>query len=730
MIWNNFEKNKELILNQYKDCNWNSGSGLTPDRLLIKCTEIYNQNKELPKEIIKARLFEFVLDNAQIEVASYNWFPGKINHGNILVNFRNNWKAEKEENELSLLMKENLYAQKRLAYTGEVDFSHTCPDWNAIVKLGVTGLLARVEAASENEDLSEEQTNFYTSCIIVYKAVIRFIKRLSCEAKRLAKDNEMMEMVSESLLALTEREPQSMLEVMQLSFIYYYLQTYVEGVNVRSLGGIDRLYYDYFKKDVESGRYTEEQMRELVDYYFFNYMALGAIANTPFYLCGQDENGNTILNELTYLFIEEYDKLNILDPKIHIRYTPDLSDAFMKKVLSIIADGRNSIVFLNDEIIIKALMGLGETEKDARNYVPIGCYEPASMGKEVPCTCSGRVNIPKAVELAINGGLDMMENERIYKSERTIESFEDFFAEVKDVLKFFIEQTMALIDGYEEHYIKINPAPLFSATLEECVKNGKDAYAGGAKYNNTSINAFGIADAVDSIMAIKKVVYEEKRLNLDEFAQVLRQNWSGNEELRLMCKNHYPKYGNNMQEADEVMLELTRYITSCINNKPNNRGGVYRCGLFSIDWYNGFGKVTGALPDGRLASEPISKNLNAVIGQDKGGVTSLINSVTKIDYTQTPNGVVLDLLLHSSVTKGREGLCAMLGVLKTYMESGGLGIQINALNPEILKNAQAQPEKYRNLQVRLCGWNVYFVNLSKREQEEFIKMSEAAVSVL
>lgn len=730
MIWNKFEENKKFILNQYSIDGWNTESDLSSEKLEVECAKLYETIKELPKEIVKARIFEFIMDNAQIEINPCNWFQGKINHRNILIRLRNEWKSEIDNNEVKCLLEENAHGQSHFAYKGEVDFSHTCPDWNAIVNLGVTGLLNRVEVAAKQENLSETQKNFYLSCIIVYKAVIRFIKRLSDRTNELSADNGIMSKVSESLYSLTQREPQSMLEVMQLTFIFYYLQTFVEGVNVRSIGGIDRLYYSFYKNDLESGAYTDSQIRELVDYYFFNYSALGAIANTPFYLCGEDKNGRTVLNELTYLFVEEYDKLSIIDPKIHIRYTEDLPDEFLKKILSIIADGRNSIVFLNDEIIFKSLEGVGIAEKDAKDYVPIGCYEPAVMGKEVPCTCSGRINIPKAVELAVNNGCDLMDGVKIYNAHTQISTFEDFVAEVKAILKFFADQTMALINGYEENYIKINPAPLFSATMEECVKNGKDAYAGGAKYNNTSINAFGIADAVDSIIAVKKAVFDEKRLTLREFGEVLKNNWSGNEELQLICKNSYPKYGNNIAEADEIMLELTEHITTHINNKPNGRGGVYRSGLFSIDWYTDFGRRTGALPNGRKAGEPISKNLNAVIGQDKGGVTDLINSVTKIDYTKTPNGVVLDLLLHSSAAKGEDGRLAMLGVLKTYMKTGGFGLQINVLNPDVLKKAQAQPDKYKNLQVRLCGWNVYFVNLNQREQNEFIKMSETAASVL
>ena len=178
------------------------------------------------------------------------------------------------------------------------------------------------------------------------------------------------------------------------------------------------------------------------------------------------------------------------------------------------------------------------------------------------------------------------------------------------------------------------------------------------------------------------------------------------------------------------MVELTDYISSLINNRQNGRGGVYRCGFFSIDWYADFGKTTGALPSGKRAGEILSKNMSAVIGQDKNGITSLINSVTKVGYSKIPNGTVLDLMLHSSAVCGEEGISALYGIVKTYMHCKGLGIQINVLDPQVLKKAQKNPDEFKNLQIRLCGWNVYFVNLSKREQDEFIKMAEHSAKIV
>lgn len=200
-------------------------------------------------------------------------------------------------------------------------------------------------------------------------------------------------------------------------------------------------------------------------------------------------------------------------------------------------------------------------------------------------------------------------------------------------------------------------------------------------------------------------------------------NWNGFEQLRMTCIN-YPKYGNGNVEVDEMTKSLCDFIADQINNYPNGRGGVFRFGMFSIDWNFTFGEHTGATPDGRFAHEMLSKNMTASTGMDRNGVTALINSVSKIDYTKIPNGTVLDLTLHTSATNGENGLLSMIGLIKTYMKLGAMAIHINVLDANILKKAQMKPEDYPTLQIRVCGWNAYFVNLSKKEQDDFIRKAE------
>lgn len=712
MIWNTFEQNKPKLAKQYKENCWSTQDGMPLEELEAVCDEILKQDGK-PRMLLKSELLDTILRKAQIEVNPLEWFADKINHGGIVVNVRTKWKEEVEACEMKQCLAENKEAQEQMVYTGDSDFSHTSPDWNAIMELGITGLLQRIRKERDKKlctgGLTEEQEQFYTACEMVYEAVLVFIERLSKEAWRLSAEHEKMALVAQNLHALTEHAPETLPEAMQLTFIFYYLQTYVEGENLRSLGGLDTLYYQYYKKDLESNRYSEAQIRELLQYYFYKFFALEANSNTPFYLAGMDRDGNGIMNELSYLLLEVYGSLNIHDPKLHIRCYKGIPDDFLIKALELIRKGNNSIVFMNDDVVIQGLVNLGQELEEARCYVPVGCYEPASMGKEVPCSCNGRINVPKAVELAMQDGCG---------------TFEDFYQKVKQYLADAVKHTMELINGYEMQYPKIVHAPLFSATMKEAVEQGKDVYAGGAKYNNSSINVLAIADAVDSILVVKKAVFEDQLVSMQEFADILDDNWSGHEALRVKCKGSYPKYGNNNEEADDIAVDLTNYLCNLINNKPNGRGGVYRCGFFSIDWYIMFGEKTKAAPNGRMSGEPLSKNMCAVVGQDKNGITDLIHTVTKIDYTKIPNGTVLDLMLHTSAVQGEEGMAAMLGILKVFLMRGGIAVQMNVLNPQVLRAAQKNPEQYSTLQIRLCGWNVYFVNLSKLEQDEFIRRAE------
>ena len=389
-----------------------------------------------------------------------------------------------------------------------------------------------------------------------------------------------------------------------------------------------------------------------------------------------------------------------------------------------IRSGSNAIVFCNDDIITRGLMKLGHTKQDADNYILIGCYEPSTMGCELACTCAGYVILPKAVECAMNGGRDMLTGKLIgLPCAASFDDFDAFYREVLRQAAHFCEQSMRRIRAYEPYMALTGASPLLSGSMQCCMESGKDVYEGGAAYNDTSINLFGIATATDSLLAVKQLVFEEKRVAFAEMADILRSNWEGQEKLRLIAKTKAPKYGCGCKDADRLAADLMARTTAVINGKPNARGGKFRCGGFSIDLRFTYGERCAASADGRFARESLSKNMSASDGIGANGVTAMMRSACAIDYTNLPNGTALDLVLHSSAVSGADGIPAMEGLVDAFMAMGGFALQINVLDPSVLKKAQQDPEKYKNLQVRLCGWNVRFVDLKKHEQDEFIRWS-------
>lgn len=358
----------------------------------------------------------------------------------------------------------------------------------------------------------------------------------------------------------------------------------MQGNTLRSLGAVDDILYPYYKRGLEKGICNEKDIRELIRYFLFKWNSRQILANIPFNLC-------THTNELTYLILEEYEKLSIPEPKIHIKCSENMTDRAYKMIMTSIQNGNNSFVFVNDDIVKKALVKSGIEECDAEDYTLIGCYEPCASGKEIPCTLNGRINMPMAVEAVLNNG-------KRFSSDNSIGidfgdefgTFEEFYNAVKMQLKAWSEIAISEINNVEKQYPDIIQAPILSATYESCMENGKDAYSGGAKYNNSSICIYGLGTVTDELMAIKKGVFEDGIITLSNLRTALKNNWSNSESLRKIMADKYPKYGNNDNEADSLAYDLTEYMSKCINQKPNGRGGVYRMGMFSIDWIIEAGK--------------------------------------------------------------------------------------------------------------------------------------------
>ena len=719
---NNFDSVRKNIAGQFTSPNWIDKSGLDEAALKEGYEQLMLSLSDAPRTIIKARTFEYLTCNGRIAVDKDDIFQDKLEHFDILNKQRSRWfnevVAEFFTAEKALMKKASLHSCG--AYSGGEDFGHTSPNTRLMVKIGFTGILKRVKDAASREGLTDKQKEFYDACIITWEAVLAFCVRLAKAVEPYNKEN------ADALYAIASRAPENSYEAMQLVIVYFFLHEYVAGTRVRTLGRVDLMLYPFYKNDIESGKYTKSEIKEMLKYFFHKFWAAKVPFDLPFAIGGIDRDGSETTNELSYLIVETYNELDIHSPKIHVRISDKTPADFVKLVLGCIRAGNSSFVFVNDTVTVKALMSVGIEEADARDYTPIGCYEPAVWGVEIGCTGTGGGNLAKAVEFVITNGRDLHSGELLGVETGATETYEEFIDAIKKQIAHIVECPLSFIRKIEKKYSLINPDLLLSAQYDRCVELGVDAYEGGAKYNNSSYNMSSIASLVDSVAAVKRLVFDLKRVPLHELFEILKNDWQGHEKLRLEARKLPEKYGNGDPLADSLAREFSDFYADLVNNKPNGRGGVFKAGLFGIDHYVLYGKNTMATPDGRKAGEPLSKNLCPMSAMDKNGVTALIKSVTAMDHSKFPNGSVLDIILHPSAVQGDDGLDAFYGILMTYMKKGGFAMHGNVFNSDDLRAAQKDPAKYKNLQVRVCGWNAYFVNLTKAEQDEFIKQAENA----
>ncbi len=731
MLWNTFEADREKLEAQYRVPEYNKDTGLSFEELRDGMLALAERESDLPLFTVRAHAIRYLLENSRVGVTVCEWFADKIDNRRLTELLKRKDFIGKVREAMTDITDKYQDAVDCYAFKAAPDFGHNAPDWDTILKLGFWGLrqraldkMAELEASGE---LDQEKRAFYEGIVCVYDGAFVCMRKLAAEARRRSSENEKMPIVAERLEALCTRAPETLAEAIQTIVLYYQFQQHFDCAYVRTLGTLDVNLYPFWRADLDSGRYTREQLTELIRDFIFKMGSMKIDANIPFGLCGVDEEGRGVVNELTYVIFDEYQKLDLYDPKIHIRWTKELPRDFVRMVLGCIRDGKNSIVFINSPVASAALEKIGVEHADAVNYTIVGCYETCAAGKETPSTLNGRINLAKAVEVTMLGGRDMPSGKLIgVEQSGTPATFEEFLSRMHEQIKYFVDANIEIVNRFEAGYPISHTVPFYSSTFESAMEKGKDIYAGGAKYNNSSICAFAIASAVDSLYVIKKWVYDEKRMTLADLSDILRANWQGSEMLRLEAKK-LAKYGNNEDGVDLIARDLFKYCASVINGRENGRGGVYRLGTFSIDWRIGAGECMGATADGNFAGAPTSKNVSANVGCDFEGVTAHVCSAMKMDYTDMPNGTVLDIVMHSSSVSGEDGMCAFEAILNTYMNGGGFAVHFNVHSPDVLRAAQKDPDQYKTLQIRLCGWNVLFVDLSKQEQDEFIKMSESTI---
>lgn len=715
---------------KYHGYAYDNNTGLEDEEIKDGLSKLYEKTKDLPHPVAKAYAVKYVLENTKIDINEHDLFVGLWSVNRLANSVTlNKWNAEVFETILPKVKQKMNDMNESGAVAIWPDFDHVVPDWDAILCLGFLGLKKRAEKYKElhkaRGTLSPETEAFFDGIIIEYTAIIALVDRLYRLA--LTQNHDKAKKVAECLSHIRDGAPQNIYEAMQVIYIYFMVSECFDSYQVRSLGnGLDNTLYGFYKNDLKNGTYTKEEIKELFRYFLFQWSAIGNYWGQPFYMGGTNADGSTKYNELSYDILDVYDELGIYNPKIQVKINENTPDRLLFKVFDMIRRGKSCFALCCEPGMIKAVMGYGATYEEALNMDIRGCYETGVRANEVS-SATGYVNALKSVEYVFSNGFDSRIGKHFGLKTgelKDLKTFEDFYSAVLKQWENLIEMTIDVSKQYEKYLSFINPSNIYSATIEGALKKGADAYQSGVKFNNSALLNCGFASLVDAIMAVKEFVYDKKDVTLETLSAALAADWKGFEDLHTKVVKSLRKYGNDDAETDRYTEAMSAYFASKVNNRPNARGGVYKAIMHTAMEFVREGEKTGATPDGRYAGDEISKNGSPSVGMDREGVTALIKSALKARPYTYCESFCLDVMLHPTAVSGDEGLEIMKSLLFMYMKNGGQTVQFNVFNTETLRDAQKRPEKYQNLQVRVCGWNVLWNNLSEKEQNAYITRAE------
>jgi len=715
------------LRNKFQCPDLDPATGLDNEALKTGILALAERLAGQPHPVVKARAFEYLARNVRIDASPHD---GVVGFGNwnrndrLLSGLIRRWDAEvtKEFQQCVGLIHDLNRSGATMMWK---DYDHSVPDWDAALRLGFAGLRERArEYRARHEDrgeLAPAAAAYFDGIDITYGAILEMLERFQALALRRAGGNPRVGAVAECLGHLRQGPPRTTYEVLQFIYLFFIFGEHFDGIQVRSLGNLDQTLLPYYRRDLAGGTCDEPQVRRLVDTFLLQFASINNYWGHPFYLGGTQADGTSAVNELTYLILEEFDRLAIVTPKIQIKTAANTPDALLDLALDMIRRGNSSLVFVGEEPIRRAMMGLGYTAEEARTCDIKGCYEFSPRGKSNE-TGVGHINMLKPIELVLHEGTDPQTGLAVGLRTGPLENlrtFDDFYGAYIRQLGHIIELNLRGALDMEQRLDLINPSSVFSATIEHSLATGRDAFFNGCVYNNTSVLNAGFGTAVDALMAVRDVVYVRRELTLAGLRDALAANWAGHERLRRGVLRSRNRYGNGLGEVDAWAAAIARFVANKINLRPNARGGFFTASLHSAKQYVDLGAKTGATPDGRLAGEEMSKNASPTMGSDACGVTALVKSATRLDAAGFPGDFPLDVMLHPATVAGEEGLAAMRSIVRVYHGGGGIAVHFNVMDADVLLDAQQHPEKYRGLQVRVCGWNVHFTEMCRKEQDAF-----------
>jgi Pyruvate-formate lyase len=534
--------------------------------------------------------------------------------------------------------------------------------------------------------------------------------------------------------------PESLHEALQhYWFIHLGVITELNPWDAFNPGRLDQHLYPFYQQDLASGRINKEQARELLQAFwvkFNNHPAppkTGVTAqesNTYTDFCninlgGLKPDGTDGVNEMSFLLLDVIEEMRLLQPSSNIQLSAHNPDAFLHRTLRILKTGFGQPSIFNADAVCRELLRQGKSLEDARKGGTSGCVETGAFGKEA-YILTGYFNLPKILEITLHNGIDPRTGRQIGPATGSAESLQSMEALMQTYtrqIQHFIDIKMQGNHIIESLYMQRLPVPFLSLLIDDCIAKGKDYNCGGARYNSNYIQGVGIASITDCLAALNYQVFEHKTLSLNAFLQALSENFVGHEDLRYQLVYKTPKYGNDDDIADDFARQVFEIYYQAIEGRPSPRGATYHINLLPTTCHIYFGSLTGALPDGRKAGEPLSEGISPVQGADTQSPVAVIQSAAKLDHLRT-GGTLLNQKFSPSFFETPESIEKLGQLIRTYFRLQGHHIQFNVVSAQTLRQAQKQPEKYKDLIVRVAGYSDYFNDLIVPLQDEIIRRTE------
>ncbi len=695
--------------------------------------------------------------------------------------------------EALIAIEHNIYTPGNYFYNG---VGHITVNYLKVMKIGYKGIIKEALEARSKLDISDAdhatRVHFLDATITSCEAVIRYAKRYSSLAAKMANEcadvtrRSELEEISKVCAKVPENPATSFREALQTFwFIQMLLQIESSGHSI-SPGRFDQYMYPYFKEDLEKGIINRESAQELIDCVWVKLNDLNkcrdAVSAEGFagyslfqnLICGgQDINGIDATNDLSFMCINATEHVFLPQPSFSVRVWNGSPHEFLIRAAELTRTGIGFPAYYNDEVIIPQLISRGLTVEDARDYNIIGCVEPQKAFKTEGWHDAAFFNMCRPLELVFSNGVDKGVQIGPRTGEVTsFQTYEEFENAYRTQMDFFIKCLVNSINAIDYAHMERCPLPFESCMVEDCIARGKPLQQGGAKYNFTGPQGFGVANMADAMWAVRELVFKEHKYSLADFKEAMDNNYGEDldehhaEKLTKQVasaivkagkditesdivkiynevkknkadeasKARYrklkedidalPKFGNDIEDIDNFAREITYVYTKGMDQYKNPRGGIFQAGLYPVSANVLLGGQTGSTPDGRLAYTPVADGVSPAAGRDTKGPTASCNSVSHLDHFLASNGTLFNMKFHPTALAGRQGLENFVSLVRGYFDRKGTHMQFNVVSRETLRDAQRNPDKYRSLVVRVAGYSALFTTLSRALQDDIIKRTE------